>query len=68
MARTHGRSVGGYGAAMSQSPHEPNETDQRPETPDVGLIGDDQLPEDLQPEQNVLARDPDDEDPEDPGA
>jgi hypothetical protein len=32
-----------------------------PETPEVGLISDEQLPEDLQPERNPLARDPEDE-------
>ncbi|MGA9749787.1 MAG: hypothetical protein WBQ50_20230 [Nocardioides sp.] len=32
------------------------------ETPDVGLIADDELPEDLQPtDDNPLAKDPDDE-------
>jgi hypothetical protein len=31
------------------------------ETPDVGLIPDEDLPEDLQPEKNPLARDPGDD-------
>lgn len=33
-----------------------------PEPPDNGLISDEQLPEDLQPAKNPLARDPGDED------
>jgi hypothetical protein len=37
------------------------------ETPEVGLIADEQLPEDLQPEKNPLAADPDDE-PDDGGS
>jgi hypothetical protein len=32
-----------------------------PEPPETGLISDEQLPEDLQPGKNPLARDPDDE-------
>jgi len=32
--------------------------------PELGLISDDQLPEDLNPAENPLARDPDDEDGE----
>jgi hypothetical protein len=31
------------------------------ETPDVGLVSDEQLPEDLQPGKNPLAKDPDDD-------
>ena len=31
------------------------------ETPEVGLIADEQLPEDLQPAKNPLAADPDDQ-------
>src|SRR3954453_15451912 len=36
------------------------------ETPEVGLVPDEDLPEDLQPEENPLARDPD-EDGDDAG-
>ena len=44
----------------SNEPNEPNEPGQGDrETPDVGLIPDEDLPEDLQPEENPLARDPD---------
>ena len=32
------------------------------ETPEVGLVPDEDLPEDLQPAENPLAQDPDDED------
>jgi hypothetical protein len=31
-------------------------------TPETGLVSDEQLPEDLQPDKNPLARDPDDPD------
>ena len=37
------------------------------ETPEVGLIADEQLPEDLQPGKNPLAADPDDQ-PDDGGS
>jgi hypothetical protein len=37
------------------------------ETPEVGLIADEQLPEDLQPAKNPLAADPDDGSGDDPG-
>lgn len=43
----------GYDGHMSEPSNE--------DTPDVGLVSDEQLPEDLQPEQNPLARDPGDE-------
>jgi hypothetical protein len=36
-------------------------TDVSPEPPENGLISDEQLPEDLQPAKNPLARNPDDE-------
>jgi hypothetical protein len=36
-------------------------TENSPEPPDTGLISDEQLPEDLQPGKNPLARDPGDE-------
>jgi hypothetical protein len=38
------------------------------ETPDVGLVPDEDLPEDLQPDKNPLAADPDDESPTDSGS
>jgi hypothetical protein len=38
------------------------------ETPDVGLIPDEDLPEDLQPDKNPLAADPDDESQSDSGS
>ena len=47
----------GYDGPMSESSNE---------TPEVGLIPDEDLPEDLQPEENPLARDPD-EDGDDAG-
>ncbi len=50
---------------MSESSNEPNESapsaDTGTETPDVGLISDEQLPDDLQPEKNPLARAPEEE-------
>ena len=47
---------------MSESSNEQTGQDDAPtESPDVGLIADEQLPEDLQPKQNPLAADPDDE-------
>ena len=46
---------------MSESSNEQTGQGDAPtETPDVGLIADEQLPEDLQPEKNPLAADPDD--------
>jgi hypothetical protein len=51
----------GYDAVMSESSNEH-------ETPDVGLIADEDLPEDLQPtDDNPLAKDPSDADDEDSG-
>jgi hypothetical protein len=49
---------GGYDDPMSEPSHE---------EPDAGLISDEQLPEDLRPEENPLARDPGD-DPDGPDA
>lgn len=48
---------------MSESANESTESPQADgtETPEVGLIADEQLPEDLQPEKNPLAADPEDE-------
>jgi hypothetical protein len=40
-------------------------TEGSPEPPENGLISDEQLPEDLQPAKNPLARDPGDEDDSD---
>jgi hypothetical protein len=37
------------------------------ETPDVGLVPDEELPEDLQPKENPLARDPGDDSGDDSG-
>ena len=60
-APTSGRGINGghrgYDGPMSESSNE---------TPEVGLIPDEDLPEDLQPEENPLARDPD-EDGDDAG-
>ena len=42
---------------MSQSP---NESPSEHETPEVGLVPDEDLPEDLQPKENPLAADPED--------
>ena len=48
----------GYDEAMSESSNEPER-----ETPEVGLIADEELPEDLQPtDDNPLAKDPSDTD------
>ena len=45
---------------MSDSSNEKTDQDAT-ETPEVGLIADEQLPEDLQPAKNPLAADPGDE-------
>jgi hypothetical protein len=37
-----------------------SESSSENETPATGLVSDEQLPEDLQPDKNPLARDPDD--------
>ena len=52
---------------MSESPNEPDQSvdesaDQSAGDPAEPVISDEQLPEDLQPEKNPLARDPDDTD------
>ncbi|MEO5709281.1 MAG: hypothetical protein ABIQ59_05625 [Nocardioidaceae bacterium] len=49
---------------MSESSSE-NESSGEHEKPDVGLIPDEDLPEDLQPDKNPLAADPDDESSDD---
>ena len=46
---------------MSESSSETEPTPGERETPDVGLVPDEDLPEDLQPEKNPLAADPDEE-------
>jgi hypothetical protein len=55
----HGRGINpastGYDATMSESSDETG----RHETPEVGLVPDEDLPEDLQPDKNPLAADPD---------
>lgn len=59
----------GYDARMSESSNEPGRrsSDGSDDTQgDDRLIADEQLPEDLQPEKNPLASDPEDE-PEEPG-
>jgi hypothetical protein len=87
------RLAGGYGVGMNETQNEPTQGRQEPseaerdlaehERPDRGLVGDKDLPEDLQPtEDNPLAKNPgedaagDDEEPKaegmpdlgDPGA
>ena len=63
------RLVNGYDASMSETDNEPTPGRQEPsdaerdlaehERPDRGLVGDKELPEDLQPtEENPLAQDP----------
>ena len=47
---------------MSNSGEESDESTGSDSTPERGYISDEQLPEDLQPKKNPLARDPDDED------
>ena len=58
----------GYDGRMSESSNEStgssnqsSESGEERETPDVGLVPDEELPEDLQPKENPLARDPDDD-------
>ncbi len=54
---------------MSNSGEEGEETTGSDSTPERGYISDEQLPEDLQPKKNPLARNPDDdEDDEDAAA
>jgi hypothetical protein len=67
------RRAGGYGVAMNETENEPTPGRQEQseaerdlaehERPDKGLIGDQDLPEDLQPvDDNPLAKDPGEED------
>ena len=54
----------GYDGAMSESGNESNasgQSDGDRDTPEVGLVPDEDLPEDLQPAENPLARDPDED-------
>jgi hypothetical protein len=49
---------------MSETTNEPDETgqsDESVEAPETGMIADEELPEDLQPDKNPLARNPDEE-------
>jgi hypothetical protein len=46
---------------MSESTNQNSESGEERETPDVGLVPDEDLPGDLQPKENPLARDPDDD-------
>ena len=57
----------GYDGVMSESPNEPDQSAEESSGQSAGdpaepVISDEQLPEDLQPEKNPLARDPDDTD------
>jgi hypothetical protein len=45
----------------TNEPDEPGQPNESVEAPDTGLIADEQLPEDLQPEKNPLARNPGEE-------
>jgi len=47
------------------SSNERSEKAEEHETPEVGLVPDEELPEDLQPKENPLARDPGDDAEED---
>ena len=59
--RAHARSGFGHGYAMSNSGEESEDSSGSDSTPERGYISDEQLPEDLQPKKNPLARDPDDD-------
>ena len=50
---------------MSNSGEENEESTGSDSTPERGYISDEQLPEDLQPKKNPLARDPDDDSEDD---
>jgi hypothetical protein len=47
---------------MSESTPQNAATGSAPDRPEVGLISDEQLPEDLRPDENPMARDPDADD------
>jgi len=51
----------GYDGRMSESSNEQTGSAEEHETPEVGLVPDEELPEDLQPKENPLARDPGDD-------
>jgi hypothetical protein len=51
----------GYDGRMSKSSNEQTGSAEEHETPEVGLVPDEELPEDLQPKENPLARDPGDD-------
>lgn len=61
----------GYDVAMTESENHPTDAERdlaEHERPDVGLIGDEDLPEDLRPtEDNPLAKDPGDDGDADDG-
>jgi hypothetical protein len=59
--RAHARSGFGHGCTMSNSGEESEESTGPDSTPERGYISDEQLPEDLQPKKNPLARNPDDD-------
>jgi hypothetical protein len=52
------RRLVGYDWTMSETTPD-NEAGTTQDTPDQGLIGDDQLPDDLRPDENPLAQAPD---------
>jgi hypothetical protein len=55
-----GRALAGYDETMSDSTPE-NESGTTQDTPDQGLISDEQLPDDLRPDKNPMAKAPDDD-------
>jgi hypothetical protein len=62
---------GGYVGRMTESTNGPEQTDDGAdasgETPDIGLVPDEDLPEDLQPtDDNPLAQDPDESGDDEP--
>ena len=64
----HARSEFGHGCTMSNSGEESEKSTESDSTPERGYISDEQLPEDLQPKKNPLARDPDDDEQDDEDA
>jgi hypothetical protein len=52
----------GYASDMSESTPQNAATGSASDRPEVGLISDEQLPEDLRPDDNPMARDPDADD------
>ncbi len=49
----------GYGERMSEPPNETSS--ESADQPEPGVITDEQLPDDLRPDKNPMARDPDDD-------